>query len=416
MMQAFKLTKLQLSWLISICYMGLLLPIKYSNITLILLLAASLLSLNLSLLKVAWKTSQFLKITCFYFLVHIAGLLYTEDMGNGLFVLEKKVSLILLPLLVFPHLITFDKVDVRMLLNKIGILTMLGSLLVLMVSIFGYFVLHNPKAFYFENFTPIHYVYYAIYFSFGSLVFLDFVFDYLKRYRWGFVLWIVLLCYTVGMLILISSKMGIITFTLGASVLMYLKSSSKRYFFVGIILFILSLSGFIAIHDTTRNRFLDITKNFDILKRNQLTYDVNEKFTGVNLRLLFWKYSLSHLWQKKSYIVGVGTGDTQHFLDQAYVAHNLSVYDYKGWDPHNQWVFTVIQLGIAGVLSFALYFLYGLVLSVRGKDFRFFFFLLVCFCFSMTESILESNKGIVFFALLSVILFSGPGSSGNKPD
>jgi O-antigen ligase len=416
---SFKSKSTYLQWFICLCYIGLLFPTKVSNIPLILLLIYSLVTFNGKQFMATLKSGLFLKFCIVYYLVQVIGLIYTEDLKSGLFILEKKISLFLLPLLLFHHTSQFSKEELKSLFTKLGIITLAGSAVVLFIAIFKSIVLHDEQAFFFEKFSPIHYVYYAIYFAIGSLIFLDVTFGFFQKQKYGLTLWLLLAAYAMGMLILISSKMGIVSFVLGASVLIFIRTSNKKYFFAAVVILITSLSLFISVHDTTRQRFLDLGKNFEILHVDQFVYKENEEFTGFNLRVLFWKFSLSHLWETNSEIIGVGTGDAQNFIDESYALHNLSVYDYKGWDPHNQWVFMTIQLGFVGASLLLLFYLNGFWIAIRHRDVLLFSFLFITFCFSITESMLESNKGIVFFALFSVLLFSPyskPDLKALKPD
>jgi O-antigen ligase len=120
--------------------------------------------------------------------------------------------------------------------------------------------------------------------------------------------------------------------------------------------------------------------------------------------LLFWKLSVGHLWKDNSIITGVGTGDAQDYIDSIYNLPSYKLYGYIGWDSHNQWIFTLIQIGVAGVLVMALLYAKYLKEAFKKMDLNFMAFLLITFWFSFSESILESNKGIVFFSLFFTIL------------
>jgi len=410
---AVKIKYSYLEWLICLCYLGLLFPTKVSNVFLILLLVYSLICTNFNQMKAAWKDSLPLKLICIYFFLHLIGILYTTNIKAGTFILEKKMALILIPAIVFPHLFFVSNEERDSLLKKIGVLTMLASLIILGVAYFKYYILNDSTALYFENFAPIHYVYYALYFAFGSLLFLNSFFDSLYQKKWGLILWLLAVIYSLGILFIVSSKMGIISFLLGAVLLLYFRVS-KKVFLISCILLIASVIAFSFIHETTRERFIELGLNFELLKVEQFEYKEGEQFTGFNLRLLFWKYSISHLWEQGAYLVGVGTGDAQDFIDESYKIHNLTVYDYTGWDPHNQWVFTTIQLGILGLMSFLAIYVSGFIVAFRTSYFGLLIFLLITFCFSLTESILESNKGIVFFALFFVVLFSQQKQEASK--
>lgn len=402
----FRLRDQYLDWLICFAYLGLLLPIKWGNIILTFPAIYALVCFDFGKVTTLWKENLFIKIIAAYYLILLIGLLYTTDLKSGFFILEKKFSLFIIPVLLMPHLMSFSEKSLGLLLKKMGIITMSGSVMVLLVASFKSIILKDTQAFFFEEFTPIHYVYYAIYFSFGSLIFLNYTFDYLRNSKNRYIIWATLFAYALGILILVSSKMGIISFVLGAGVLLYRRMANKKVFVVSLLILIGSLVTLIFIHQTTRQRFVDLSRNFEILNEKRLAYDVNEKFTGLNLRLLFWKFSVSHMLDEKAYIAGTGTGDAQHFLDESYTLHNLTAYSYAGWDPHNQWVFTFIQLGLVGVSLLIWLYANALRVAIRKKDFGLFCFLLITFCFSMTESILESNKGIVFFSIFYSIFLS----------
>jgi O-antigen ligase len=165
----------------------------------------------------------------------------------------------------------------------------------------------------------------------------------------------------------------------------------------------LFLSGSLILYfnDTTRSRFTELTQNLSILTRDKLGEEV---ITDLNMRLLFWKISILHSWNDHLVLTGVGTGDAQDYLDSLYTHPNYQLYGYVGWDSHNQWVFTFVQLGVIGVAAMALLFGWSFKGAFRRSDLRFMIFLIITFGFSQSESILESNKGIVFFSLLFTLL------------
>ena len=153
----------------------------------------------------------------------------------------------------------------------------------------------------------------------------------------------------------------------------------------------------------TQDRFLVLTKNFEILNKDHFNGD-DEEFNGLNLRLLFWKYTLQEVTINNWELIGAGTGDTQDLVDSSYTRHNLDEYGYVGFDPHNQWIFTYAQLGLIGIVVLIVMYWFSFRAAILSENLPFFFFLLTTLLFSLTESIFESNKGIVFFVMLYTIM------------
>lgn len=139
-----------------------------------------------------------------------------------------------------------------------------------------------------------------------------------------------------------------------------------------------------------------------------------EEFTGLNLRLYFWKTSVTQLWEDNRIITGIGTGDSQNYLNNVYKRRHLDQYGYEGFDAHNQWIMTLLQFGIIGVVGLASIFISGLWVSLKDGNINWQFFAIVIFAFTLSESVLESNKGIVFFALFFCLL-SKPATLRKEP-
>lgn len=407
-----------LAGLICLTYAGLFFPIQVSNIPLILLVGFAVINFDLKQFVTSLKQSAFLKLILLMFLVQVIGLIYTANLHNGFFVLEKKITFLLIPLFVFPLLQKFN-LNFSSLTRNLGYITILSSLLLLIIALFRTVVLHDPLAFYYgrdlsEGFTSIHYPYYAMYFAAGSIMLLDQLFEDWIKMKFGILFISFLFLYSLGIMVLVASKTGIVAFGLASIVFLYFKLHSKKYSLLTIALFLVCASLFLFFNKTTLDRFTGLDKDLAVLKEDVLPDNIT--VTGLNMRLLFWKISISHLWRDHKVLIGVGTGDAQDYIDTLYNLPEYKLYGYIGWDSHNQWVFTLIQIGLTGVILMGV--LYGKYLrdTFRRKDLKFIAFLIITLWFSLSESILESNKGIVFFSLFFAILaspYSLASKSGN---
>lgn len=328
--------------------------------------------------------------------LQIIGLLYTSNLQTGFFILEKKLSLILIPLIVLPVVLKFDP-DLKALFKKLGIITILSSVVLIILAGIKSLFLHDPRAFYFEEVTSIHYVYYSIYFACGSLILIDSVFE--SSHQRKTLVIILLFAYSLCVLVLVASKTGMMAFGAAAVVVLYRRIENRKIFAVALIMMALLSTVFLYFNETTRNRFVGLDEHLSILKLDDFR-GKEVHITDLNMRLLFWKISVSNLWKENAILTGVGTGDAQDFIDALYVLPQYDLRGYIGWDSHNQWVYTLIQLGIIGFAAMAL--LYGryFLLAWKKNNLAFLSFLIITSLFTLSESILESNKGIVFVALL----------------
>ena len=397
-----------INWAACLAYVGLFFSIPVSNIALFILLVCCLLTLNFSMVRESIKSSLPIQLLIAFYLLHILGLLYSQNMNNGLFVLEKKMTLLVFPLLLFPAWQNLPSDKRSTLPFRIGVITIASSIAFLVVAVVNKFFYNDALAFHRDNFASIPYVFYSIYFATGSLLLLNSCYDRWKNSKIKIPLLLLLPAYSLGMLVLISSKTGILAYVTGLGYFLYRRLPSRRLFYASVAGLILSSVLLLMAYPTTLNRFLELTKNLSVVNEDTLTN--HEEFTGLNLRLYFWKSSITQLWEDNRLIAGIGTGDAQGYLNMAYAKHHLDQYGYLDFDAHSQWIMTLLQLGLLGVGLLAAIFIIGVRLARRFLNLDFLFFAWIVFCFSLSESVLESNKGVVFFALL----FSMFCAHGNK--
>ncbi|MDZ4716535.1 MAG: O-antigen ligase family protein [Cytophagales bacterium] len=407
----FKNTKSVLIVLTCLAYTAMFFSIALGNVLLGALLLFCLINTRPKEFVQSIKENVLPKLVITLYILLLIGLLYTSNYKTGFFILEKKLALLFVPLIALP-LYRKHKVSGGSLFELLGYITIGSSILLLAIATYRTLLLKDHLAFYFETFTKplIHYVYYAMYFAIGTLCLLDSLFDKLIRRKYGAAILGILFIYSLSFLILVASKTGILAFTLTSVFLLYKRLYSKKLFAVSVLTLMISASIVLYFNETTRNRFTELSQNLSLLTREQLGDWNEEVVTGLNMRLLFWKISVKHIWNDNMTLQGTGTGDAQDYLDALYTDPKYNRRGYVGWDTHNEWVFTFVQNGILGfaVLA-AIYLIYGRRAFLH-KDMKLLIFLSVTFAFSMSESILESNKGIVYVALFFTLFSSAnPG-------
>src|SRR6267154_2137220 len=133
-------TKSILIGLICLTYIGLFFSISLSNIFLIMLFAFCLVNIDLKQTLNALRKSAFLRMMIAMYLLQIVGLIYTQNLHNGFFLLEKKICILAVPVLVFPLLLKYLD-DSDSLFRKIGLITILSSVVLLIIAFYRIYFL-----------------------------------------------------------------------------------------------------------------------------------------------------------------------------------------------------------------------------------------------------------------------------------
>lgn len=140
-----------------------------------------------------------------------------------------------------------------------------------------------------------------------------------------------------------------------------------------------------------------------LLAFTELLSNESSKWGSFHARFKEWQASFELV--KSNPVWGVGPGDLMDEL--------LKVYRQRGWvdfiearyNSHNQLIQTTAGLGLPGMACLSCIILVSICWSIKKKDVLYMGFLFVSICFSMTESTLEVQKGIVFFNLFNSLLF-----------
>ena len=83
-------------------------------------------------------------------------------------------------------------------------------------------------------------------------------------------------------------------------------------------------------------------------------------------------------------------------------------YDYmykKNYNSHNQYLQVLLDHGIFGFLILAFFTFGMLYASLKQKDFIYALFLAIMILNFMTESVLETQSGVIFFAFFNTVFF-----------
>lgn len=341
-----------------------------------------------------------------FYLLHIIGLLWTQNTETGLKDLETKLSLLAFPLGIGAWLRLKESDRDKVLWVFVGACT-LGSLLCYGNAFYRFSLTGETKYFFYHElggFIDMHAVYYSMYCCFSVLIVLRSVLSrhYDHLIDWRLIGLILLALYIVGFVLMLSGRgqivaLGAIIFT-GIIWVFY----QRKKLWQGILLTLaaagLLLAG-ILFNPVNKNRFQEA-----INYNNE--YGIEKSWGGRALRLLKWDCALTIL--KSEWLGGVGTGDVQDQLQACYQEKNYVplLLNNARYNAHNQFFQTWLGLGVLGLAFFVAILAQGFYLSFIRKDYLYTAFLVLFLAICLTESTLAVQKGIVFFCFFnSLFLF-----------
>jgi O-antigen ligase len=337
--------------------------------------------------------------------LYLFSILQSEDKATARFFVEKNLSLVILPMVLLSKK-RFTEEEFFLLGKGFVAGTAILMTTATLCAIRNYFVLHDSDVFFYHKLSePVGKS--AIVTSLFCIISLAWLF-YLPRAQWKIFMGILLAIW----LLLLNSKLFI-----AALALMLLFNLAGRIAGRTRALAGLAVAGIVAIVLLTpnplRKRFAEIGQ----FRRYYLTApDFNEGiyFDGLSLRLVFIRFGLEIMNEKKSYWFGTGTGDAETLLQEKIKAYHMYQGDgitdkqgYLQYGYHNEFLQKYVQLGIAGLSVFIGLLAYGYYLALRYRQW-FLFNLLLIFTFTFfTDTLLEQQVGLVLFLAFACMAIAG---------
>jgi O-antigen ligase len=357
---------------------------------------------TLLLKKSTWRrlhkiNNSFTWISVSFYLILLMGCFYSANTGAALFDLEVKFSLFLFPI-ILPVVELSRKQFEQVLLAFVGG-CFIAFLICLSMATIYFYSSYDPSVFYYDKLSVFHHpTYFSMYLNFAVVIVYYFlIYGNDEFYIRSNVILIALIIVFSIFVVLLSSKMGLITLLViifGGTIFWFLKS---RAVFPSILVFLMVSSLiYISFKYSTiiQNRINEAVKSIS---------EENYSFSTTSARIAIWEVAVDLV--KKEPIFGYGTGDIKDVLMKEYEERGYTFLHYKKLNAHNQYIQAVIGLGIIGLLVFLWSVFYPIRRIVKGRNILYAGFLfLVTFNF-FTESVLETQAGVVFYALFNALLF-----------
>jgi O-antigen ligase len=345
------------------------------------------------------------------FLVLILGQFWTDDLKEGWTIIERNLSLLLLPIAVYG--ITTISEKRSQFLIKGFIWTAFGIAVTCLVIAFNWSIAHktvyvipNDTHFIYNVFMHhrltdplgLHAVYLALFVAFCSLALL-YQFLKVKLSRTQKIINLGLILFFCGFLYLLKSANIAVGFTFCTFLLLYshfkpLWKSSRLIRVIAVVL-IITLIGFAALIVQTK------------LENFSLDYQMsNLQLSPIGIRLSIWECTWEVI--KENWLIGTGTGDAHHQLRLAYERNNFLIGLRDDFNAHNMFLQYWLSNGIVavGLFSAGLFFL--IRKAIKHKNMLFLSFVILFILFSLTESTLRTQKGMFFFVLFAGMFYYRP--------
>jgi O-antigen ligase len=398
-------------WLLIAVPASVYLPIQLSSAIIIIATANAVFRKDIFInIKQLFNNKLALVLITSYLIIIVSALLSankTEAFAN----LERKLSYLIFPIL---FSLTINATYIK----KITISFFIATVLAVLYSLVNAYIKYNSsgdiKVFFYHQLASalnLNAIYFSIYCAFSLFVVLCY-YQHIRLFnRYIGVFFVVVL---FSAIVLLSSK-NILFVTL-AGVLFYFVRQAFLARFKWLVWFLVGVPiVLIWLIKPVKERFLvEINSKMEVIHLDSFRYDT--PFSGFTLRLVIWKNCWEILKEKKAWWFGVGVGDFQDLLNSKYISKGIYTGNkqlgdtgYLGYGPHNQWIENLLSMGIIGLV-----FLLSMVIIMVNKFYSqnhllglLFVFIFISICF--TESVLSTNKGVIFFLYFSGLLYAGLG-------
>jgi O-antigen ligase len=348
-----------------------------------------------------------------FYLLHVLGMSWSTDKAFGLFDLEVKLSLLLIPL-VAAGMRTSDGKD---LLRPAMVAFSVGLLLAILISMHSALTCYGTTG-WVECFTqsylsaylhPSYMAWYACWtlFYWGYMLIDGQVTGLRARLAVAFLPLLIIF------IVMLVSKSGLLGLALALLALLARAARKLPRRTFGLLMIALAVS--CAIPGVLLSRVLSVRVGEAVHAVKESAKDdpsVEKVESSTDERLTVWGCSLQSI-QASPW--GAGTGDIKHVLMECYREKGAEAAIAHRLNSHSQVLQSGVALGWPGMLLVAALMLVPLIVGMRRKDPFLAIFALLFILNGAIESVLEVQAGVVFFILFFVTLVHRPRTIDPKP-
>lgn len=380
-----KVKKIIVGCVLLLCFSITLTPILVDSLLLIITTTLSALVLYKEKKSVIKFLKTYHPLLAFY-LILIIGLLYSENLSKGFNQLEKKLTFIILPFVFFS---INETIKSKQVITFFCYGVLFGAVFCDLNALINQGVFLQSS--YSNLLSPLDID--PTYMSMYCLLSIVFFFNdiQLKTTLKQRLINISILIYLTYFLLRLGSKIGLLLILVIAILLIINKLKNKSKKTVLILCTVIVVVGLISYTlPITYNRFYA-----PVLNNNLDFYQLKMKF--FNERYYAWKCSIEAI-NFKSIWFGYGTGDDIKVLQECYLTYRREYV----LNSHNIYFSSIIKTGILGLLALLLLIFKGF----KSKKIIYIGFSLIILFTGLTESLLERQKGVIFFTLICTLILT----------
>jgi O-antigen ligase len=395
-------------FIVSLASIVFFLPIKihYANIAIV--SASVFWLLNFQKNKIAFHTEFKFPLLIFasiYFL-HIIGIIYSDNLIDGLHVLEKKLPLLALPILFLMSDVSQEEID------KLLSTFMVGVLMACFYCYFQKFVILQDgnipiSAFItdptfqnneFSSAIPIH----PAYLSSCIVLCILILIQRLKAVPvYTKILYLLCLIFFFITILVLMARGSLFAFAFIVTFFFFfqlIKGKNILFLTYGIILIAILIYGILHFVPNLRVR---ITDSFSSYREN---VENSDEKTSIALHFKSWHCALESTLDKK-FLFGHGTGDEEDVLVNCYSANGWQRMVTGGYDAHNEYLSAFVRHGFLGLTLWLFILGYSIYWSIHYNSLLYFSFLVLIAVSAISESVLRGQVSLLFYAFFNSCLY-----------
>ncbi len=323
-----------------------------------------------------------------YFVVIVISLTLLEDGENVSSKLVRALPFLFIPLS-FSFVNALTRKGIQRIFVAFSNVLVLYTILLLINAIVRYKANNNIDVSFYHELSSLFDIN-AVYLSMVLLLSYIFLLTKIKAI-WDYFK----LVFIIAAIVLLSSKM-ILLLAIALSVFIGLKRTSP----LKIKILFLSVFSLLSVALLNSNKINERVN--DEMQSNLTEVLTTEKFnhvyfwTGSSIRLfqarVFWEL----LQEEKKYFFGYGFNSSQEQIKAKHIQYNLYP-GFHNYNFHNQYLQTMAELGIIGLLSLGFIFINFLKITFKSRSLFSILIALVFLILFLTESYLVRQRGIVYF-------------------